>query len=81
MENTMTINVLFKLDFDMDNFYNDFINGLPDIISSAKVKIEHKSVVLETSPSKEDAVEAEKVLINDIKQYMRDNEVSYEITV
>ena len=77
----MTINVLFKLDFDMDNFYNDFINGLPDIISSAKVKIEHKSVVLETSPSKEDAVEAEKVLINDIKQYMRDNEVSYEITV
>jgi len=77
----MTINVLFKLDFDMDNFYNDFINGLPDIISSAKVQVEHKSVVLETSPSKEDAVEAEKVLINDIKQYMRDKEVSYEITV
>ena len=77
----MTINVLFKLDFDMDNFYNDFINGLPDIISSVKVKIEHKSVVLETNPFKEDAVEAEKVLINDIKQYMRDKEVSYEITV
>lgn len=77
----MTINILFKLDFDMDNFYNDFVNELPDIISSAKVQVEHKSVVLEISPFAEDIVEAEKALINDIKQYMRDKEISYEITV
>ena len=77
----MTINILFKLDFDMDNFYNDFVNGLPDVVSSAKVQVEHKSVVLDIDPFHEDALEIEKVLVNDIKQYMRDKEISYEITV
>ena len=77
----MTINVLFKLDFDMDNFYNDFVNNLPDVVSSATVKVEHKSVVLEIDPFHKDAVEVEKVVVNDIKQYMRDKEVSYDLTV
>lgn len=77
----MTINISFSFDTDMDKFYNDFINDLPSIVSSAKVEVKNKSVVLDIDPINVNSFYADKVLMNDIKQYMRDNEVPHEITV
>ncbi len=65
----------------MDSFYDNIVNDLPDIVKSAHVQVEHKNIVLDIDPFHKDAVEVEKVLVNDIKQYMRDNEVPYEMTV
>ncbi len=77
----MTISILFNLVTDMDNFYNNFINNIPDIVSKTTVQVKHKNIVLDTCPHKTDSIEIEKVLLNDIKQYMRDNEVNHTITV
>jgi len=77
----MTINILFKFDTDMDTFFSQFSNNLPEIVRTAEVQVKHKSVVLSIDPFHEDSLDVEKVLVNDIKQYMRDNEIDHEITV
>jgi len=77
----MKINIQFTLSTDLDKFYDTIVNDLPSIIRSAHVQVEHKRLLLETDPFSEKEIEEEKILLNDIKQYMRDNEISHEITV
>lgn len=77
----MTINISFKTNDDMDKFYNDFLNDMPEMVSSAKANIKHKNVAIDVDPLHDDSIDVEKNLINNIKQYMRDNGISYGITV
>jgi 3-deoxy-D-arabino-heptulosonate 7-phosphate (DAHP) synthase class II len=77
----MTINISFDFTTDMDKFYDNIVNNLPDIVRSAHVEVQHKNVVLAIDPFHEDTLDVEKVLVNDIKQYLRDNEIPYNMTV
>ena len=77
----MTIKISFKTNNEMDKFYTDFLGNMPGIVSSAEANVKNKNVVINTIASHDDSFSAEKNLINNIKQYMQDNEINYNMTV
>jgi len=74
----MKCTIFFKDSEDMDNFYNEFVGSIADESVSVSASVQDATVTVAVRDSD---FEREKTLINEIKQYMRDNTIDYRIEV
>jgi len=74
----MTVKVAFRERYDMDDFYTNLVQESVKYIKSASANIKALTVTIVTEPGN---VESEKIILNNIKQYLRDKEINYDIEV
>ena len=74
----MTITLQFENSTDIDNFFNDFIGEthINEITAKADLHLKRVSIIMQSSD-----ISDEKIIINEIKQYIRDSEISCLISV
>jgi hypothetical protein len=76
----MNITILFDNTLDLDMFYNDFTSSMPKYVSKVEAKPATQSILMSIDTLHDDAING-KELFNEIKQYMRDHEISYTMSV
>lgn len=74
----MKLIISFDKPADMDRFYQDILQDNTDDISKIHANTNPSEVYIEL---KLNNFANEKVFVNNVKQYMRDNEINYNIKV
>jgi hypothetical protein len=73
----MRVTVKFRIGDDLSRFYNDFVGTLIDSVEGVSVEEKDLKVHIDIAELSDEL--SGKTQINDIKQYMRDNEISYDM--
>ncbi len=75
----MKVSIEFKFGNDLGKFFNDFMSNPSDLISGVTVSESDSKIHIDFK--KDIEFFSEKEEINNIKQYMRDNEISYNMEI